>query len=132
MLKKGKLEKKTVIIILAVGIALMIISIAALLGRMAARRDRTPQPPARYFAKSENLSSVTEVVGDRRFETVTDGAVENREETSAAEPAETSETGLTESAAAEEKGENIERYAYFPTESVEEDVTAYIDRKSVV
>lgn len=127
MLKKGKLEKKTVIIILAVGIALMIISIAALLGRMAARRDRTPQPPARYFAKSENLSSVTEVVGDRRFETVTDGAVENREETSAAEPAETSETGLTESAAAEEKGENIERYAYFPTESVEEDVTAYMD-----
>lgn len=122
MLKKIGSKKKTVIIILAVAVALIIISIAALLGRSAARRDRTPQPPARYFAKSEDLSSVTDIVGDRRFEAMMEEAAESTEEAS--------ETAATENAPAketEEKGENIERYAYFPTESVEEDVTAYMD-----
>lgn len=143
MLKKIKLSKKTFIIIVAAAVVLIATSVAAaFLGRSAARRDRTSEAPARYFAKSDDISSVTDILGERKFEEI---GLEDKEpsaaealESSRAETAETSEAGaaqpsaggteesMTESAPDAEEGD-VKSYIYFPESSVSEDVSEYLE-----
>lgn len=108
---------------------------------------KPPSPPVYYFAKEDNISSLTEVVGERVFEeinpvdagdggestgaaeetavrsdTMDRGGAETQEETGAQEEtAGQEETGTQEETAGEER----EQYRYYPAEDAAADLQAY-------
>lgn len=94
---------------------------------------KPPSPPAYYFAKEDNISSLTEVVGERVFEEI--NPVDDGDGESTAAPEET--TGQADTAAPEETagqadtaaldGEEREEYHYYPTEDAAADLQAYKD-----
>ena len=102
MLKKWNKKKS----LLFIGVLLLASVVStALVIAVRGKKETEPVPPQFYFAKSEKVPSVTDVVGDRTFEAIP----EEEEETSSGEAL------------------SVEKYRYFSSDTSDADVRSYMD-----
>lgn len=117
------MRKKRIIII--AGILILAAAAAAAVSALAIKRGREEKaelPPESYFAKTEELPSVTDILGERNFEKLGLGEAAKVRKAGAQEQEET-ETVPKESAAED----LMEKYRYYPVEDAKEEVHQYRD-----
>ena len=128
-------KKKTVVIMMA--IILPVAAAALVCTFLVVKKDEKEKPvlpPEYYFAKADELSSVTDIVGERSFEDLSprEEASGSTDGTGETQIQESSEEGNTEAATAEEPGNtdkeglSVEKYRYIAGENTPTDVKEYI------
>lgn len=118
------MRKKRIIII--TGILILVAVAAAAVSALAIKRGREEKaalPPESYFAKSEEIPSVTDILGERSFEKLGLGEAAKVGKEGASEQEET-ETVQEDSAAEDEL---TEKYRYYPEEDAKEEARQYKD-----
>lgn len=121
---EADLRKKRIIII--AGILILVAVAAAAVSALVIKRGREEKaalPPESYFAKSEELPSVTDILGERSFEKLGLGEAAKVGKEGASEQEET-ETVQEDSTAEDEL---TEKYRYYPEEDAKEEARQYRD-----
>ncbi len=99
--RKALIQMTAALILVIVGSAVAIISLT--IQKKGPAKEKAPETPSYYFSKDEGISSVTEVVGERNFEKLTDPQADQSE--------------------AQESPKDI--YEYHHVEDVSADITSY-------
>ena len=125
-------KNKRVLVLLAAAVIIMIIGSAQALIVLAVKKKDVPvekvqQAPSYYFSKDEEISSVTEIVGERSFEK--HPVSEDGQETKPSETHDKTQNNKESSADAPTQTDSRqeERYKYFPAEDISADLKKYRD-----
>ncbi|WP_313151995.1 hypothetical protein [Lacrimispora sp.] len=130
--RKGLLPKNRRVLVLMAAALLIVImgSVQAIILLTSQKKDmseeKAEEAPTYYFSKDEDISSVTEIVGDRDFER--QEASEASLETETKETGDQTEEPKESSADASSQTSSLEAcYKYFHVEDTSADIKSYMD-----
>lgn len=133
--KKGGKKSSKKLLLLIIAVVVIVIAGAAVgaflfigkgKGKEQEQKEETVKPPAYYFTKGDGITSVTELLGERKFELLLEDDTKDREDGDT-DTQEAMQEEETQTAEEEQEPVLLEVYQYYPETEAQSDVDAYVE-----